>query len=117
MSRCMYSVLTYLYYRVTIPVLKEAIATRKTTAMLNLNTDILTAVIEQAKQSAANDPRWIRAIERAAAELVENPYIERDGDHLLLASPSGNAYEANGVCQCEAYKHGKPCWHRAAGRL
>lgn len=85
--------------------------------MLNLNADILTIVITRAKQGAANDQRWINAIERAAVELAENPYVERDGDHLLIASPSGSVYAANGVCQCEAYKHGKPCWHRAAGRL
>jgi len=85
--------------------------------MLNLNQDTLNAVVTTALQSASEHPRWVRAIERAAQELVENPYIEVVGDHLLIGSPSGNSYESNGVCQCHAYTNGKACWHRAATQL
>jgi hypothetical protein len=86
--------------------------------MLNLDTDILDTVIEQAKQSAAGHQRWINAIEKAAREMVENPYIEALDNHtLLIGSSNGKTYTGNGVCQCEAFNHGKPCYHRAAARL
>lgn len=85
--------------------------------MLNLQADILATVVNAAKNASATSPRWLNAINRAAVELETNPYIQRDGEHLLIASPSGNLYSANGVCQCTAYQHGQPCWHRAAGRI
>ena len=85
--------------------------------MLNLNSTILTQVVNSAKRSAATDQRWLNAIARAAEELESNPYIARQDDHLLIGSPSGQIYEANGACQCTAYLVGQPCWHRAAARL
>lgn len=86
--------------------------------MLNLQADILNLVVIQAKQSAAAHPRWLNAIERAAVELESNPWIEAQDDHtLLIGSPSGQTYIGNGSCQCAAYAHGIPCWHRAAARL
>lgn len=86
--------------------------------MLNLQPDILNTVVEQAKRSAADHPRWVKAIEKAAVELVENPYIEALDNHtLLIGSTSGNTYIGNGKCQCEAYRRGIPCYHRAAAKL
>lgn len=86
--------------------------------MITLDTNILNQVVSRAKQSAAQQPRWITAITRAVVELESNPYIEALDDHtLLIGSPSGNVYESNGVCQCKAHEHGQPCWHRAAARL
>lgn len=85
--------------------------------MLNLDTTILSAVVDKARQDAAAYPRWLAAIARAEVELVSNPYIARQDDYLLIASPSGAIYTANGSCQCQAYTNGKPCWHRAAARL
>lgn len=85
--------------------------------MLNLNLNTLDQVIAKAKTDAAQDARWVHAIERAAVELVENPWIERTSHGLLIASPSGQLYEANGVCQCTANGFGWPCWHRAAAKL
>jgi hypothetical protein len=85
--------------------------------MLNLDPTTLTQVVNSAKLAAADSPRWLNAIDRAAQELADNPYIARQDDHLLIGSPSGEIYEANGTCQCRAYLTGKPCWHRAARRL
>lgn len=85
--------------------------------MLNLNCTILSAVVEKASHDAANHPRWLTAIGRAILELDSNPYLERTDHGLLIGSPSGNVYAANGVCQCESFKFGRPCWHRAAARL
>ncbi|HEX7318649.1 MAG TPA: hypothetical protein VF297_32370 [Pyrinomonadaceae bacterium] len=62
--------------------------------------------------------RWQRAIAKAKRQLTDNPYIHFTGASLLILSPdSFNIYEANGVCQCKAYRQGWPCWHRAAYRL
>jgi hypothetical protein len=86
--------------------------------MLQLNPIILDQVVRSAKLAAQGDSRWLNAIDRAARELVDNPYVDRLSDHLLIASPtSGQIYSANGVCQCKAYEFGQPCWHRAAARL
>ncbi len=86
--------------------------------MLTLNTDILAAVVETAKRNAASQPRWIAAIERAASELANNPYIEALDSHtLLIGSASGKSYTANGTCGCVAFGHGQPCYHRAMSRL
>ena len=86
---------------------------------LNLDLIILAAVIDEAMQSAAQHPRWLTAIDRAVIELVNNPYLHRqDSGALLIASSSSDRiYSANGVCQCEAFKFGRPCWHRACARL
>jgi hypothetical protein len=86
--------------------------------MLQLNSSTLQAVADQALIDAAAHPRWVTAIGRALIELDTNPWIARGDLHgLVIGSPSGNLYSANGVCQCLAYQHGNACWHRAAARL
>ena len=86
--------------------------------MLNLNPTTLAAVVDKARTDAAEHPRWLAAIDRAVVELLQNPWIERGELHgLVIGSPSGNCYAANGVCQCQAYTFNRPCWHRAAARL
>lgn len=86
--------------------------------MLNLNCHMLGQVVSKALADASGHPRWINAIRRAFEELDSNPYITRGELHgLVIGSPSGKLYSANGTCQCEAYSHGHACWHRAAARL
>lgn len=88
--------------------------------MLNLDCTILSQVVSKALADAAAHPRWINAINRAFQEIDSNPWIERnpEGHGLIIGSPSGTCYSANGVCSCEAYTRGKQaCWHRAAARL
>jgi hypothetical protein len=87
--------------------------------MLNLDVTTFSAVTEKAMQDAAAHPRWLTAISRAVVECLSNPYMERQTDHpgLLIASPSGSVYAANGQCGCTAFTYGQPCWHRAAARL
>jgi hypothetical protein len=86
--------------------------------MLNLNVTTLAAVVDQALLDAAAHPRWVVAIGRAVLELNTNPWIERGDLHgLIIGSPSGKCYAANGTCQCTAYEFKNPCWHRAAARL
>jgi hypothetical protein len=86
--------------------------------MLNLNSTTLQEVATKAASDAATHPRWLTAIGRALVELDSNPWIERGDLHgLIIGSPSGKCYAANGVCQCKAFEHKLPCWHRAAARL
>jgi hypothetical protein len=99
--------------------------------VLQLNPTTLAAVVDQALKDAAAHPRWVNAINRAVAELVQNPWIERQHAHagLIIGSPSGNAYAANGICNCCSYtgidphtgrrlhSGGQACWHRAAARI
>jgi hypothetical protein len=74
-------------------------------------------VIQEAFDKVANSRRWQMAIARAKGELESNPYMHWNGVALVVLSSSNEIYEANGTCQCKAYRHGQPCWHRAAARL
>jgi hypothetical protein len=74
-------------------------------------------VTQAAFDKVFGNRRWETAIVKAKAQLEENPYMHFDGQSLLILSPSGEIYSANGVCQCKAYRRGQPCWHRAAARL
>jgi hypothetical protein len=87
--------------------------------MLNLNSTLLQEVADQALIDAAAHPRWVVAIGRALIELDQNPWVERasTGHGLIIGSPSGTCYSANGTCTCEAFKHGQPCYHRAMARM
>jgi SWIM zinc finger len=86
--------------------------------MLNLNVTVLSQVVDQAMTDAADHPRWLTAITKAVVELLSNPLICRQDGHLLVASKSTTAiHSANGTCTCEAFRFGKPCWHRSAARL
>jgi hypothetical protein len=78
----------------------------------------LNAAIETAKAKAANSPKWIRAIERAAAGLQSGELVVtllHNG--ALVTSPRGS-YFVNGHCQCAAAQHDHAeCVHRAAARI
>ena len=84
--------------------------------MLNINAERMNEVIAAAFNQT-DSLRWQVAITKAGAELQENPYMHIDGDALLILSDSNEIYRANGTCQCKAFSHGQPCWHRAAARL
>ena len=86
---------------------------------LNLNPTTLAAVVEKATHDAAQHPRWPQAIARAIVELESNPWLERNpnGHGVIIGSPSGECYSANGVCSCRAYTFKIACWHRALARL
>ena len=86
-------------------------------AVMNIDTDRMQQVIQQAFDHVAGSRRWERAIVRAKQQFESNPYMHFDGKALLILSPSGEIYTANGSCQCKAFANGQPCWHRAAARL
>jgi hypothetical protein len=63
--------------------------------------------------------RWTRAIAKAVATIEQNPQMVYDlrSASLEIVGSKGTRYTANGICQCEAYNGGYPCYHRAAARL
>lgn len=77
----------------------------------------LSQVVNAAMMSQQGNRRWQNAIRKAAAELVGNPYMHYTGKSLLMLSESGEIYEANGICQCAAFKAQTPCRHCAAYKL
>lgn len=86
---------------------------------MNINPTILEAVVAEAKAKAADQPRWLKAIDKAADELLLNPYVHfENGTLLVLSSTSGTIYEVtSSICFCQAFWAGKPCYHRGMHRL
>ncbi len=85
--------------------------------MLNIDQAKMQQVAQEAFGKVSSSLRWQTAIVKAKQQIEENPYLHFDGQALLILSPSGEIYSANGTCQCKAYANGQPCWHRAAARL
>jgi hypothetical protein len=85
--------------------------------MMEIDQNKLQQISQQAFDKVSGNRRWEAAIVKATAQLEANPYIHFDGQSLLILSPSGEIYSANGTCQCKAFSQGQPCWHRAAARL
>lgn len=85
--------------------------------MQDLDQDGIQEVAQEAYDKVSGNRRWETAIAKAKAQLESNPYMHFDGQSLLILSPSGEIYTANGTCQCKAFLSGHPCWHRAAARL
>lgn len=85
---------------------------------MNINKAKFERVVEEAKAKAANDPKWLRAIEKAAAGILDGSLIVTVLAHgALVTGPNGSRH-ANGACDCQAAKKGHTqCYHRAAARL
>ncbi|MCI0338816.1 MAG: hypothetical protein L0226_14670 [Acidobacteria bacterium] len=93
---------------------------------MQINLIQLERTVAEAKAKAANHPAWVRAIERAAQVLRENPYIEllENGDVLFLSATSNTLYQINGKCAaengqpCKGYTYNNGvCYHRAIKQL
>ena len=84
---------------------------------MNIDAGRMEAIIREAFDKVGDNLRWQTAIAKAKQQIESNPYLHYDGDALLILSESNEIYRANGTCQCKAYQHGNPCWHRAAARL
>lgn len=85
--------------------------------MVNIDQNRMQQVAQEAFDKVSGNRRWETAIAKVKAQLETNPYMHLDGQSLLILSPSGEIYTANGTCQCKAFERGQPCWHRAAARL
>src|SRR5262245_27196234 len=83
-----------------------------------MNTEKFTSIVEAAKINEAGQPKWIRAIERAAAAILSGEMIVTTLAHGALVTTANGTYAANGHCNCEAARKGHTqCKHRAAARL
>ena len=76
-------------------------------------------IVSEAKAKAANDPKWLRAIERAAREILSGEMIVTlFADNTALVTTANGQYRVNGVCKCKAAQNGHTqCAHRAGKRL
>jgi hypothetical protein len=83
-----------------------------------MNQATLNTVVAAAKAKAADSPRWLRAIDRAAEALATGELVVtllHNG--ALVTSPRGSYFVTN-HCECEASCRGHAeCRHRAAVRL
>jgi len=82
-----------------------------------INTEKFNSIVEAAK-AKTNDPKWTRAIEKAAACILSGEIIVTTLAHGALITTANGTYSANGHCNCEAARRGHTqCYHRAAARL
>lgn len=82
-----------------------------------INETIFNSIVETAK-AKTTDAKWLRAIERAAKEILSGEMIVTVLAHGALVTTSNGTYAANGHCNCEAARRGhKECKHRAGARL
>jgi hypothetical protein len=85
---------------------------------MEINQAKFESVVEEAKAKAANDPKWLRAIEKAAKAILSGEMIVTTLAHGALVTTASGTYAANGHCNCEAARRGHTqCYHRAAARL
>jgi hypothetical protein len=83
-----------------------------------INTKKFISIVEAAKAKAVNDPKWLRAIEKAASAILSGEMIVTTLAHGALITTANGTYAANGHCNCEAARRGHTqCYHRAAARL
>jgi hypothetical protein len=84
---------------------------------MTINQAQFAAVAEIAKAKTA-DRRWLSAIDKAVAGVVSGWWIVTElANCVAITTETGKTYFSNGVCQCEAYRQGQPCKHRALARL
>lgn len=88
-----------------------------------INREVLAQVAADAlaklNPESRDGKRWANAIGKAVAVIEQNPEMAYDlrTASLKIVGTRGTRYTANGVCQCEAFNGGYPCYHRAAARL
>jgi hypothetical protein len=84
---------------------------------MTLDTNKFNSVVEAAR-AKTSDPKWLRAIERAAKGILSGELIVTTLAHGALITTPRGTYSANGHCNCEAARRGHTqCYHRAAARL
>ena len=85
---------------------------------LNLDLAMLDKITSNAMTITQGNNRMQNAIMRGRRLLTDNPFWSFDGHTLtVLSETSYEIYNANGVCECLAYKYGQICKHRTASRL
>jgi len=75
-------------------------------------------VVEQALLLATGNPKWEKAIQRAADGLQSGDIIVTELASGCIVTTENGTYKVNGECGCSAFQHGhRQCKHRAAKRL
>jgi hypothetical protein len=79
------------------------------------------AKVELTVNDAGIKKRWINAISKAVVQIEANgdfmTYDTAENHLVIWSQDSDKVYTSNGVCQCEAFNRGLPCFHLAAARL
>jgi hypothetical protein len=85
---------------------------------MTLDTAKFTAIVAAAK-AKTTDPKWLRAIERAAREILSGEMVvSLFADNTALVTTANGSYRVNGHCFCKAAQNGHTqCAHRAGKRL
>lgn len=85
---------------------------------MNFKSPQFNTIVEQALVLAVGNPKWEKAIQRAADGLKSGEIIVSElASGCLVTTPNGS-YKVNGECHCTAFLHGhRQCKHRAARRL
>jgi hypothetical protein len=87
------------------------------------NQTLFNQIVNNAIAKVQNDKRWANAIRKAVGKVEDESQVcfmdfHAETNQLIIWSQgSDKVYSSNGVCQCEAYANGFPCWHRALARL
>jgi len=89
---------------------------------VELEGDFVIDAVHNAYERVGSDTRWRRAIEKAAAWIMQQDSLVYDGDTSELvgvnSATSDRTYTPSPLsCQCEAFAKNAPCWHRAAALL
>lgn len=81
-------------------------------------TEQINRIVADAK-AKTNDPKWHRALDKAAAGLIEGSIcVTLFADGYALVTTANNSYRVNGVCHCAAAQYGHTqCVHRCAKRI
>ena len=89
---------------------------------VELDAEFIIDAVHNAYERVGDDGRWRRAIEKAAAWIMQQDALVYDGDTSELigvgSATSDRVYSPSPLsCQCEAFAKSSPCWHRAAALL
>lgn len=86
---------------------------------VELEQEYIITAVNNALERVGDDVRWRRAIEKAAAWIMQQDSLVYDGDTSELigvnSATGDRVYSPSPLsCQCEAFAKNAPCWHRAA---
>jgi hypothetical protein len=82
-----------------------------------INAEKFQQIVETAKAKAVNDPKWTRAIEKAAKGILSGELIVTTLAHGALVTTANGTYARNGVCCCAAARKGHAALTGSACRL
>ena len=87
------------------------------------NQTLFNQIVAQSLAKVQNNTRWTNAIRKAVGKVEDESQatwmeFNAEANQLIIWSQgTDKVYSSNGICQCEAYTNGFPCWHRALARL